>query len=313
MFYRTAAHQYAFWLKCHFFFLTLPSNQSIMKKHFLVAVLCLLTLPQVKAQPGGIGRMGEPNVITIFSENNDFFYVVINGVTENIRPQSFVRIEGITQAVNEIQINFTDGMTRPIRKTITVGNPLDREAVNFAMVIVHERDGDARLRLARIVPREQSYQPQQGEYVMFNGQDVDRGLNNGGDRDRYRDHDRGMNGNGSIGITMNQSTPPPPPPVPAGPTPMDDQTFQSVKQTIASSSFDDSKLSTAKTVANSNFFTTDQVMQICALFSFDDSKLAFAKYAYKRTVDNNMYFRVNDVFSFDNSKKSLNDYVNSNH
>ena len=140
---------------------------------------------------------------------------------------------------------------------------------------------------------------------MFYGQDVRRD-------EHHRDHEQWGNGGGHQDVVVKETIvqqAPPPPPVPVGPVPMDDASFQSAKQSIANNSFDDTKLSTAKMITNTNYFTCDQVMQICGLFSFEDSKLNFAKYAYKKTVDNNNYFRVNDVFTFDASKQALNDFV----
>jgi len=61
--------------------------------------------------------------------------------------------------------------------------------------------------------------------------------------------------------------------------------FKSAKETVAKASFEDTKLSTAKTILASNCFNTDQVIQICKLFGFEASKLDFAKYAYARTTD----------------------------
>jgi hypothetical protein len=90
---------------------------------------------------------------------------------------------------------------------------------------------------------------------------------------------------------------------------MDGNSFRSAKETVAKASFEDTKLSTAKTILSSNCMNTDQVIQICKLFSFEASKLEFAKYAHSRTTDPGNYFKVGNIFSFDASRTELNEYI----
>lgn len=91
--------------------------------------------------------------------------------------------------------------------------------------------------------------------------------------------------------------------------PMNGTDFAAAVKTISNSSFDESKLSTAKSIASANCLSSEQVSKICKLFSFEESKLEFAKYAYKRCTDPKNYFKVNDVFSFDSSKEELNKFI----
>ena len=106
---------------------------------------------------------------------------------------------------------------------------------------------------------------------------------------------------------------PPPPPPPAGGNrcrfAMDGSSFRSAKETVTKASFDETKISTAKTILTSNCMSTDQIIQICNLFSFEASKLDFAKYAYDHTTDPGNYFKVGNIFDFDASRTELNDYI----
>jgi hypothetical protein len=85
--------------------------------------------------------------------------------------------------------------------------------------------------------------------------------------------------------------------------------FNSAKATIQKASFEDTKLSTAKTILSNNCMSTEQVIQICKLFSFEESKLEFAKFAYDHCPDRGNYFKVGNVFSFDASRTELNEYI----
>ena len=274
----------------------------ILKRLSLIAVLLLSSTIVVNAQEGrgGEHREGRPgegrmmnvetgSALTVFSESGDRFYLILNGVKQNSAAQNRVRIEALPQVENEIQIIFDDNATPEISRRISFADPVDGRAVNLTLKIVRERDGRAKLVFFKLTPLEHEYRGEQGEYIMRYGHDEQRIL--------------------SGGNTTVIVQPAPTPPAPAA---MDAASFADAKQAIAGNSFDDGKLSTAKTIANTNYFTTDQVIEICQLFSFDDSKLAFAEYAFKRTVDNNSYFKVNSAFSFDATKTKLNDYVNKN-
>jgi hypothetical protein len=93
--------------------------------------------------------------------------------------------------------------------------------------------------------------------------------------------------------------------------PMTWDNFKSAKETVSKESFDETKLSTAKSILAANCFNTEQVIQICKLFSFEANKLDFAKFAYSKTTDQANYFKVNNVFDFDASKTELNNYVSN--
>jgi len=91
--------------------------------------------------------------------------------------------------------------------------------------------------------------------------------------------------------------------------PMNSSDFNAALKTIGNSSFDETKVSTAKAILSKNCVSAEQVIKLCNLFSFEDSKLTIAKFAYRYTTDKKNYFKVNDVFSFSSSKEELNRFV----
>lgn len=91
--------------------------------------------------------------------------------------------------------------------------------------------------------------------------------------------------------------------------PMATASFASAKSTIQDADFENTKMSTAKTIVGANCLTTDQIVELCRLFDFENSKLEFAKFAYSHAYDKGNYFKVNKVFDFDASKEDLNKYV----
>ena len=93
------------------------------------------------------------------------------------------------------------------------------------------------------------------------------------------------------------------------PYPMSETDFNSAKESIASKSFSDSKLTLAKQITNSNCLTSNQAKQIIQLFDFEATRLEYAKFAYGHTYDIGNYYQVNDAFDFESSIDELNKYI----
>ena len=94
------------------------------------------------------------------------------------------------------------------------------------------------------------------------------------------------------------------------PWPMSGADFQSAKNSIASKSFDDTRLTIAKQVTGANCLLCSQVKEIMLLFSFEATRLDFAKFAYGYVYDQGNYFKLNDAFTFESSIDELNSYIN---
>ena len=102
------------------------------------------------------------------------------------------------------------------------------------------------------------------------------------------------------------------PPMPPGPPMafgMNPQDYEDAYQLISKESFDSSKLTLAEQIVSSNPMTASQILGICKLFSFESNKLEFAKFAYVFCVDPNKYFLLNDAFSYESSKRELNEFI----
>jgi hypothetical protein len=91
--------------------------------------------------------------------------------------------------------------------------------------------------------------------------------------------------------------------------PMSSADYQSAKRSIASKSFEDSKLTLAKQIADANCLTSEQVKGILKVFTFEDSKLEFAKYSYSHTYDVGNYYKINDAFQFESTIEELDEYI----
>jgi len=93
------------------------------------------------------------------------------------------------------------------------------------------------------------------------------------------------------------------------PRPMSHNDFEQAKASISSKNFEDSKLTIAKQIIQSNCLLSSQVKEIMLLFSFEDTRLNFAKFAYGYTLDLRNYYKLNDAFTFESSIDELNRYI----
>ena len=116
----------------------------------------------------------------------------------------------------------------------------------------------------------------------------------------------------TVDLVTEQKEPsvvPPIPPVPPTHYGMNSRDYEEAYQLISKETFDSSKLTVAKQVVSANPMTTNQILDICKLFSFESNKLDFAKYAYTYCVDQNKYYLLNEAFSYESSKRELNEYI----
>jgi len=91
--------------------------------------------------------------------------------------------------------------------------------------------------------------------------------------------------------------------------PMASNQFMSARESIASKSFEDSKLTVAKQVTKANCLSCAQIKEVMSLFAFEETKLTYAKFAYDYCYNNAEYYTVNDAFTFESSIEELNNYI----
>ncbi len=90
---------------------------------------------------------------------------------------------------------------------------------------------------------------------------------------------------------------------------MSPSSFASMKKSVESKPFSDTKMSTAKVATKNACLTISQVKEICKLFSMDDEKLTYAKYAYDHCVDKSNYYQVSEVFAFSGTTDEFNKFL----
>ena len=81
--------------------------------------------------------------------------------------------------------------------------------------------------------------------------------------------------------------------------------------TLKKESFDETRLSLAKTMVSNNRMAAHQIKRLAESFSFDSNKLTFLKYAYTYCIDQQNYYECVDVLSFSSDKENLLRYINN--
>ena len=249
----------------------------------------------------------QPNSsLIIEGRAEDRFILFINGQRQNEYAYSSIRINGIPHFDCDVRIMFEDKRIPDIDMNIKLVDA-DKRHGEILYQLVMDRRGRPELKYNGMWPPETNYIPERGIYVMRYWHGDDRHDGEHGEHGEGKDRQREVDPVGQDPVppaanyhSVNNN---------GCKYPMDAASFSAAKDNIASIDFDDTKLSTAKTIANSNCLSAQQVLEICKLMSFEANKLAFAKHAYSRTTDKGNYFKVNAAFDFDSSKQDLNNFI----
>jgi hypothetical protein len=305
----------------------LKYNTKMKKLSLLLGciMLCAMTFAQAPTA-----------ILTIFSEDGYKFYLILNGQRQNDKPETNIRVQNLTQSFYSAKIIFEDKTLGEISKNIAVAGGADNAPTDVTYKIKAGKDGKQVLRYYTSNPITLNAQPVQPEGVAVYNLGVTTPVSTTTNVTQTTTTETvGANTNvNAMGVNINvnvpngavvqqttttttttsSSSPATMSSAPASSSacngyPMAPGDYQSAKSTVEQANFEDSKLSTAKEIAGANCLYAAQVAEICRLFGFENTKLTFAKYAYKRCIDPQNYFKVNNVFDFDASKTELSKFT----
>ena len=317
-----------------------------MKKIYLLAAMLFTSIISIYAQQYGN--------LTVFSEDGDKFFLILNGEKQNEEAQTNIRVEELNQPYYSARIIFEDKTLASITKNNLMIVDADAKFMDVTYKIKKDKNKKVKLNYYSMIPVQEDFMPPSGMFVRHFGQPAQQQsivqqpvqVQGGGRQTTTTTTTTTTTNNNTIGASVNvpgmnmsisisdpdldthvkttshqtttthsggqhqqQQQQQPQYTGNCKGWPMAAADFSAAKKTINESSFDDTKLSTAKSIASTNCLTCDQITQICSLFSFEENKLTFAKFAYKYTTDPKNYFKVNNVFSFSSSKEELNEFI----
>ena len=292
-----------------------------------------------------IAQFNQGGTLNIFSEDGEKFTLILNGEKQNDEPQTNIRIEELPQPYYNAKVIFENKALAPISKNSLMIADADGKFMDVTYKIKKDKQNKMKMNYFSMIPVRQDFIPPSNMYVHRFGQPFDdvsvgttrtttrttttntvgANVNVGGmnmsvtiqdpEADFGTTHTTTTTTHHQSGGTHQPRNNPRDEPRQrrcSGNWPMNSTNFMDAKKTIEEGSFDDTKLSTAKSIVTSNCLSTDQVIQICNLFSFEENKLAFAQFAYGYVTDPKNYFKVNNVFSFSTSKEELNSFIQGN-
>lgn len=271
--------------------------------------------------------------LTIFSEDGDKFFLILNGERINDVAQTNLRVEDLPQPYYNAKIIFAD----KTKKEITTNNlsltDVDDHFMDVTYKIRRDKKNPSKMKMnffsmAEIEP---DFTPPPTLYVMHYGQPrvsqtvtTTTTTNAQPNGVQMNANVPGMNVNISIQdpeVSTSQTTttttttsysdnerPRPSRGCRNGyamsPRQLDDMLSSLRKQT-----FEDTRIKTAKQMISANCLSSAQVAKMCQEFTFEANRLELAKFAYAYCVDPNNYYKVNDVFTFSSSTDELTEFV----
>jgi hypothetical protein len=310
-------------------------------KQIITLSIALCFAIQINAQPVPVGHL------TIFSEDGDKFFLILNGERQNNVAETNLRVEDLNQPYYNAKIIFEDKSLLEISKNYLQIADADGVFQDVTYKIKKDKTGKPKLNYFSMIPVRQGYIAPSNVTVLHYGQpappppvasttvtqttttrantetvNVNVGLPGVGMNVTIVDPLLG----GTTTTTTTRTTTtttgyaepaPTSPPPPArnvgcnGAFAMNSGDFQSALASINKQGYDETKLSTAKNIASKQCLSTNQVVQICKTFGFEQTKLDFAKFAYGRCSEQANYFKVNDVFEFSSSVEELNNFTSN--
>ena len=309
-------------------------------KKITLTICLLLTSFFTFAQYGNVGHL------TIFSENGDKFYLILNGEKMNDIAQTNLRIEDLNQPYYNAKIIFENKDLQEITKNNLTLQDADEVFCDVTYKIKKDKNNTNKMKLnffSQVPVQQIRPSVPSNVYVMHYGQPQPPVIS----QTTTTTTTSGLGGGASVGmnvggINMNVNINDPM----MGSTQTTTTTttsgvifdeeprggnhaghdhdrgcskryaistgdFNAAVATINKQSFEDSKLKTAKQVVSANCLNTNQIMQIANLFNFEDNKLDFAKYAYDFCIEPQSYYKLNGIFNFSSNADALSDYVQS--
>jgi len=293
----------------------------------------------------GFNLFSQNSNLTVFSENGNPFYVILNGIRQNENPETNVRVNDLMNEYYSLKLIFGDQNIPTIERKILMVVDADARKGEMTYKIKRHKKGHLVLRYFSFTPAAQVLPPPATVAVVhYNtkpmpvisfGANVSTTTTTTSSSTTTNSNPNNVNANINIaGInldvnvndnfdsqyatttsvsttTTTHSNVPNDVYVEEPCYPMSNASFQSALNSIESKSFSDTKMSQAKQVSISNCLTAKQIKSMCKLFSFEDDKLTFAKFAFNSCVDKNNYWEINDIFSFSSTTEELNEFIQS--
>lgn len=274
--------------------------------------------------------------LTIFSEDGDAFYVILNGIRQNEEPVVNIAVDYLVNEYYDTKIIFADESIPVLEKKHLMVVDVDNNRGEFVYKIKTTKRGK-KLRYYSFTPFQSILPPPSNVSVIHynavalppiqtitqtttttssgNGDQINIGVGVNADGTNVG---VGINVNTGSSTTTTQTTTT----TTGGPTDviiveepgcyaMSRPDFNQALESIKSKTFSDSKLTLAKQITKGNCLTSGQVAHITSLFDFEDTRLEYAKFAYSYCFNPENFWKVNNSFQFESTIEDLDEHIAS--
>lgn len=230
--------------------------------------------------------LGQGNIV-VYQNNGRNFTLIVNGVAQNMKPASNIKLININVDVLDIEIRFENGISA--QRTI-----MSTQGFEITYQIKKNRETNSPfIYFDKEIPLKQSLTYRNQLVIQYQQAVIINHHNN----QHHNNHNHTKKTDQKVIIID-------------GCLEMENQAFLKAKNSINSKSFASSKMTLALQVLKSNCLSVKQVKEMANLFSFEDDKLEFVKASYDKTTNKEEFYLVNDVFRFSQSIEELNNYLN---
>jgi hypothetical protein len=131
-----------------------------MKKALLFISFLISTVIFVQAQKTGN--------LTVFSEDGDRFYLVLNGEKQNDKPQTNIRVEELPQPYYSAKIIFADSSLATISKNLQLSDA-DNKMMDVTYRVRKDKSGKVKLNPYSAIEVQPDFVAPEGMYVCRYG------------------------------------------------------------------------------------------------------------------------------------------------
>jgi len=228
------------------------------------------------AQPGAS--------LTVFSSNNQRFWLFVDDVLQNQNSVSSILIYGMQFRQYKIRVEIDNINLNCVGQLINISN--HQNGNNYSI--------SGRNNSFTINKTQSHVRPALTQNLIVS------------DYNYYDNYNNRPHGGGNTHGTYPQR---PPGPGHQGFICRNQSEFSSAMNALKNENFEAGKLQFAKSMTQSGPICVEQIIQICNVFVHEATKLEYAKFAYNYCTDKNLYYMVNTVFSHQSSKNELNDFI----
>ncbi len=236
--------------------------------------------------------------ITMFSENGDKFWLVLNGVKINQKADFRITAENLTEAQYKAKIIFQNEKLPPVSETIFIVD-MDGNVYSKTLQIKSNKKGKyiTRLVTAEILGNNNPPPP----VVVPPKQDVIVPVVIPVPDDSPKQV--------VVPVVVPPNNGTPSNTVVDCGTPMNDADFNESLALVKGSSFSEEKRSAARQMCDYNCLSLNQVKILLSAFNFDDDKLETAKYAYKKCTEPKKYYLLKTAFMSSFTKEDFDTFL----